>query len=221
MIFSSPENAPPQMKRMFVVSTWRNSCCGCLRPPCGGTLAIVPSMILSSACCTPSPDTSRALDVVVRGLQQLQDDVLDVLTDIASLGERGRIRHRERHVENSRQRLRQKRLARTSRPDQQNVGFCQLDVVVLALVIKPLVVIVNRDREHLLRVVLTDNVIVQDLAYLARGGDAVARLHQRGFVLLADDVHAQLNTLIANENGRPGNELAHLVLALAAERAVK
>src|SRR5207342_1646711 len=59
MIFSRPENAPPQMNRMLVVSTCRNSCCGCLRPPCGGTEATVPSMILSSACCTPSPDTSR------------------------------------------------------------------------------------------------------------------------------------------------------------------
>ena len=62
MIFSSPANEPPQMNRMLVVSTWRNSCCGCLRPPCGGTDATVPSMIFRSACCTPSPDTSRVID---------------------------------------------------------------------------------------------------------------------------------------------------------------
>src|SRR6266567_5822300 len=43
MIFSRPTKAPPQRKRMFVVSTGVNSWCGCLRPPCGGTLAIVPS----------------------------------------------------------------------------------------------------------------------------------------------------------------------------------
>ena len=30
--------------------------------PCGGTRAIVPSMILSSACCTPSPETSRGVE---------------------------------------------------------------------------------------------------------------------------------------------------------------
>src|SRR5262249_16954882 len=47
MIFSSPLKAPPHTNRMLVVSTCRNSCCGCLRPPCGGTDAIVPSMILS------------------------------------------------------------------------------------------------------------------------------------------------------------------------------
>ena len=62
MIFSRPANAPPQMNRMFVVSIWMNSWCGCLRPPCGGTEAVVPSRILSSACCTPSPDTSRVID---------------------------------------------------------------------------------------------------------------------------------------------------------------
>ncbi len=39
-----------------------NSCCGCLRPPCGGIEATVPSIILSNACCTPSPETSRVID---------------------------------------------------------------------------------------------------------------------------------------------------------------
>ncbi len=39
--------------------------------------------------------------------------------------------------------------------------------------------------------------------------------------LLADDVVAQLDALVADEHRRAGDELAHLVLALAAERAVK
>ena len=62
MISSSPAKAPPQMNRMFAVSIVMNSWCGCLRPPWGGTLATVPSRILSSACCTPSPETSRVID---------------------------------------------------------------------------------------------------------------------------------------------------------------
>ena len=49
----------------------------------------------------------------------------------------------------------------------------------------------------------------------------VARLHQRGLVVLADDVHAQLDALVADKYGRAGDELAHLVLALAAERAME
>ncbi len=32
-----------------------------VRPPCGGTEATVPSRIFSSACCTPSPETSRVM----------------------------------------------------------------------------------------------------------------------------------------------------------------
>src|SRR5271169_3458327 len=86
---------------------------------------------------------------------------------------------------------------------------------------EPFVVIVDGDREHLLGMVLTDDVVVEDLADLFRRRNAVARLRQRGLVLLADDVRTQLDALGANEDGRPGDEFAHLVLALAAERAVE
>src|ERR1700685_957050 len=79
----------------------------------------------------------------------------------------------------------------------------------------------DRDREHLLGVVLADDVVVEDLADLLRGRNIFAGFLQRGPVLFADDVHAKLDALVANEDGRPGNELAHLVLALAAERAVQ
>ena len=44
----------------------------------------------------------RALDVVVGRLQQFEDDVLDVLADIASFGERRRIGDGERNVEDAR-----------------------------------------------------------------------------------------------------------------------
>ena len=91
----------------------------------------------------------------------------------------------------------------------------------VGLVFEPLVVIMDRDREHLLGVVLADDVVVENLADLLRGRNAVARFRQRRLVLLADDVHAQFDALVANEDGRPGDELAHLVLALAAERAVE
>ena len=83
MIFSRPSNAPPQMNRMFVVSIWMKSWCGCLRPPCGGTLATVPSRIFSSACWTPSPETSR----VMRGVVGLARDLVDLVdVDDPALG---------------------------------------------------------------------------------------------------------------------------------------
>jgi hypothetical protein len=40
-------------------------------------------------------------------------------------------------------------------------------------------------------------------------------------VLLADDVHAQFDALVADENRRPRDEFMDLMLAFAAERAVK
>ena len=66
--------------------------------------------------------------------------------------------------------------------------------------------IVDGDRQHLLGMVLTDDVVVEDLADLFRRRNAVARLHQRGLVLLADDVR-ELDVLGANEDGRPSDEL--------------
>src|SRR5688572_7668761 len=66
------------------------------------------------------------LDVEVRGLDQLQKDVLDVLADVAGLRERGRVGDRERDVEDPRERLREERLAATGRPEQQDVRLLQL-----------------------------------------------------------------------------------------------
>src|SRR5262249_27596776 len=96
-----------------------------------------------------------------------------------------------------------------------------LDVAVLGLVVEPLIMVVDRDREHLFRVVLADDVVIEDLADLLRSRDAFARLHQRRLVLFADDVRAQLDAFITDEHGRSGNELADLVLALTTERAIE
>src|ERR1700730_18504497 len=162
-----------------------------------------------------------ALDIIVSRLQQLENDVLDILADIAGFRQRGRISHGERYVQNARQRLREQRLARPGRADQQDVGLREFYVVLLGLMVKPLVVIVNGDREHLLGMVLADHIVIEDLADFLRRRDAFARFYQRGLVLLADDVHAQLDAFVADEHRRAGNEFAHLVLALAAECAME
>src|SRR5208282_1719517 len=62
-----------------------------------------------------------ARNVVVGRLQQLEDDVLDVLADITSFGQRCRVGDGERNVEDARQRLRQQCLARAGRADQEDV----------------------------------------------------------------------------------------------------
>jgi hypothetical protein len=70
-------------------------------------------------------------------------------------------------------------LPRAGRADQQDVRLRQFDVVVLGRVVQPLVVVVHRDRQDALGVVLADDVIVQHLADFRGVGTPSAALDQR------------------------------------------
>ena len=63
------------------------------------------------------------LDVEVRGLDQLQQDVLDVLADVAGLRECRRVRDGERDVQDACERLREQRLAAAGRAEQRMFDF--------------------------------------------------------------------------------------------------
>src|SRR5277367_3343909 len=63
----------------------------------------------------------RPLDVIVRSLQQFQNDVLNVLADITGFGQSRSVGHCEGHVEDARKCLSKQRLARTCWANQQNV----------------------------------------------------------------------------------------------------
>src|SRR5207245_166518 len=94
------------------------------------------------------------LDVAAGGLKQLEDDVLDVLADVARFRERRGVDDREGNREELGESLRQERLAGAGRADEQDVALRQLDVVAAArlfLDFNALVMVVDRDRELLLR----------------------------------------------------------------------
>jgi hypothetical protein len=139
----------------------------------------------------------------------------------AGLGERRRIRHGEGHVKNARERLREQRLAGSRGTYQQDVRLGEFNLVVLGLVMEALVVVVDGDRQHLLRMILANHVIVENLADFLRRWDPVPGFAQSGLGILAADIRAQLNAFIADEHRRPSDELADLMLALPAERAVE
>src|SRR5581483_776608 len=90
----------------------------------------------------------RLLDVEVGGLDQLEEDVLDVLADVAGLGQRGRVRDREGDVQDPRQRLREVGLAAPRGPEEQDVRLLQFDVVLDLPHLDALVVVVDRDGER-------------------------------------------------------------------------
>jgi len=167
------------------------------------------------------------LDVVVGGLDQLEQDVLDVLADVAGFGQRGGVGDRERDVEHPRERLGQQRLARARRTEQQDVGLGQLDRRLsiarlgVALGLDPLVMVVDRHSERLLRVVLADHVAVEEVADLAGLGQLVecevAGLGQ----FLLDDLVAEVDALVADVHAGSGDQLLDLLLALSAERTLE
>ena len=196
MMLSRPTKVPPQMNRMLVVSTWMYCCSGCLRPPWGGTLLTVPSSILSRACCTPSPETSRVmrdvlaglgdlvdfvdiddaalgrLDVEIGGVQQLEEQVLDVLADVAGFGQGGGVADGEGDVEDLGEGAGQQGFAAAGRADQEDVALVDLDVAVAFIAeAEPFVVVVDGDRQDLLGAVLADDVLIELLLDRARGRD--------------------------------------------------
>ena len=101
------------------------------------------------------------LDVEVGGVQQLQQQVLDVFADVAGFGQRGGVADGERHVEDAGQRAGQQRLAAAGRADEQDVRLVDLDVRVVLGGHEPLVVVVHGDGEHVLGVLLADDVLVE------------------------------------------------------------
>ncbi|MDT4863519.1 hypothetical protein FQZ97_982310 [compost metagenome] len=84
-----------------------------------------------------------------------------------------------------------------------------------------LVVIVHGNSENALSALLANNIIVKNVHNFLRRRHTFARLHHRGFVFLADDIHAKFDALVADKDGGPGNQLTHFMLAFATERAIK
>ena len=109
-------------------------------------------------------------DVAVRRLIEPEQDILDILADVAGFSQRRRITDGERHVEQPRQSPRQQRLATAGRPEQKNVALVEFHVAegfrrgVLVdprLSLKAFVVVVHRDRQHLLRPLLPDHKLIE------------------------------------------------------------
>jgi hypothetical protein len=202
-----------------------------LRPPCGGTDALARHVARDRRVVRLARDLVdlvdvddpglRLLDVEVGGLDQLQQDVLDVLADVAGLGQRRRVRDRERHVEDARERLCEERLAAACRPEQEDVRLLKLDLAVVRPHLDALVVVVDRDRQRALRLFLRDDVVVQDGVDVLRPREVVEVELSRSRELLVDDLVAEIDALVTDVDARPGDELLHLPLTLPAEAAEK
>src|SRR6185312_7347253 len=84
-----------------------------------------------------------------------------------------------------------------------------------------LVVVVDRDGERLLGLLLADHVGVEELEDLAGLGQLVEADLSALAELLLDDLVAQVDALVADVDARAGDQLLDLLLALPAERALQ
>ena len=165
-----------------------------------------------------------ALDVVVGGLDQLEQNVLDILAHVAGLGQRGGVGDGERNIEHLGQRLGQVGLTAAGGPEHQDIGFGQLNRLGAGIArflagLNALVVVVHRDRQCALGGVLTDDVILQELADLGGLGQLIEFHLVAVGELLFDDLVAQVDALVADVDAGARDELLNLLLALPTERA--
>src|SRR4051794_31456602 len=167
----------------------------------------------------------RFVFVVAGGLVELEDDVLDIFADVSRLGQRRRVDDRERNAEHAREGLRQQRLAGAGGTDQQDVRLLQLDVlaVVARRVVDSFVVVVDGDGELLLGAFLTDDVEVEELLDLFRLRQLAGAFHRARlvFAILSNDVEADVDAFVADIDGRAGDQLLDVSLALVAEAATE
>ncbi len=81
----------------------------------------------------------------------------------------------------------------------------QLDLVDLRRCIDPLVMVVHGHGQNLLRPVLTDHIVVQDILDFGRLGKLGGHLTAIFLALLSDDLIAQVDAFVADIHRRTGN----------------
>ena len=150
-----------------------------------------------------------------------EQQVLDVLADVARFGQRGGVADGERNVEAPGQRPGEQRLAATGGADEQDVRLVDVDFRLFFGGHQSLVMAVHRDSQHALGRFLADDVLVELGDNLSRTGDLGEQLLARAaaFALLVENRLAQLDTLAADVDvARSFDQRTDVAIALATER---
>ena len=171
--------------------------------------------------------TLGPLHIVIRSLDQLEEDVFHILAHISCLGEGSCIGDGKGHPQHLGQGLGQHGLAHAGGAQKKDVGFGQFHIIRFA-VIDALIVVVHRHRKGHLSSVLPDDILVQDFFDLPGFGDADLRLFLSRPVflpgsctLIHQDAFAQLHALVADADPRAGDHPANLILGLSTEGAAQ
>src|SRR5437867_3208347 len=171
--------------------------------------------------------------IIIGILQESQNDVLDIFTDIAGFGQRGRVRDAEWDIENPGQRFSQQSFTGAGRSDQQNVALlnfnfskwvrleCRRCISWRRSLQNTLVMVVHRHRKRLFGDLLPNHILVERAPDFCRlrhakvGGLAPGVLVQ----LFIEDAFANVYATVADIDSGPGDQFAHLGVTLATKRA--
>ena len=121
------------------------------------------------------------LDVVVRRGEKLGYETLDIIPDIPSLCKRRSVCNGKRHIEKSRQGLDQISFTGACRAKHKDIGLFDL-YIVHCIRHHPLVMVINRNGDDLLRLFLPDHIIVKLCLDLVRSRN-ITKIQLRRLIL--------------------------------------
>ena len=155
-------------------------------------------------------------------MQQLQKQILDVLTNVSRFGQRRGITDGKGNVQHAGQRPRQECFSAAGRTGQQDVTLFDLNVrAAFPFTGQTLVVIVDGHGEHTLRRALANHILIKVLNDHSRRGN-LGEERLRGAtptLLLVENRLAQLDALSTNVDVTGTfNEWSHIAVTLPAKR---
>ena len=142
-----------------------------------------------------------ALNIAIGSIDELEQDVLHVLANVAGLGKRSGVGDGKRHLEDARERLGQQGLTGTGGTEQQDVGLGELYLVHIVVELRAHVVVKGRHRGAAL-----DHATIVVVHGHRHGALGVLLAHNIGRKLVID--------LVRRRHMR--NDLAGIVLELKA-----
>lgn len=166
------------------------------------------------------------LDIIVGSLEETDEDIFDIIADIARLGESSSVGDSERHLDKASDSASEERFAGTGLADDDDVALLNFDLIGSLFVIgmqQSLIMIIDSDGEDAFSVVLSDDILVEILLDSLRGGDILKRFGGRLALgsrqIFLEDKVGLFDTRVADASLEAREQQIGVGLGTAAERA--
>ncbi len=147
----------------------------------------------------------RLFHIIIGGLDQFEEDILHILTDITGFRQRGGIGNGKGNIQDLGQGLRKQGFTAPGRPQEQDIALLELDIVKVLLGFYPLIVVVYCHRQGLFCLFLPNDILVQNRLDLFGFGEIP---HVQGNLVvqfLVNNFVAEFNTFVADVDTGTGD----------------